>query len=96
MLRVIPANAELRRLRGDEPRLLEFLRPGEPLGSAANWRWLVILDARGVHVLDWLAAAGCPKARYEYEGEAPTEAEIEATPRALNVVGSYNQPNPDF
>ena len=93
---VIPANAELRRLRGDEPRLLEFLRPGEPLGSAANWRWLVILDARGVHVLDWLAAAGCPKARYEYEGEAPTEAEIEATPRALNVVGSYNQPNPDF
>ena len=58
----LPANAELRKLEGGaEPRVLWFRPPrgnvGEPrppMESAASWRWLVLLDASGVHILDFL------------------------------------------
>lgn len=55
LLRTKPASAELRRLADQvAPITLELRRPcGEPLQTAANWRWLVLLDVTGVHILDF-------------------------------------------
>jgi hypothetical protein len=63
-LRGTPASAVLRGLLTSlEPTRLEFkpypdvsaLDPlQEPFGSVANWRFVVVVDAVGVHVLDFL------------------------------------------
>lgn len=64
-LRTTPASAELRRLsdqRSPTPLVLTRPRFGEPLLTAANWRWLVLLDATGVHILDFGGPTGRERA----------------------------------
>jgi hypothetical protein len=58
ILRTTPASALLRQLRdSNAPKSFVLWRPDhfdvEPLLSAANWRWLVLLDMSGVHILDF-------------------------------------------
>ena len=54
-LRTTHASAAMRQLMGSTPVPLELLRMArsEPLVTAASWRWLVLLDMRGVHILDF-------------------------------------------
>lgn len=55
-LRTTPASSMLRQLAdSNAPATFRLRRPqiGEQLPSAANWRWLVLLDVSGVHILDF-------------------------------------------
>ena len=54
-LRTTHASAAMRQLMGSTPVPLELLRMArsEPLVTAASWRWLVLLDMHGVHILDF-------------------------------------------
>ena len=65
LLRASLASSELRRLssqRGTPPLELIRTERGAPLQTAANWRWLVLLDMTGVHILDF-AARGLPSGK---------------------------------
>ena len=65
-LRSTPASSLLRGLlNSSEPTRLEFqpqlihpasehVHPEDELGCVANWRFVVVVDAVGVHVLDFL------------------------------------------
>ena len=57
-LRSTPASSVLRRLlNSSEPTRLEFKPQPDvdiELGCVANWRFVVVVDAVGVHVLDFL------------------------------------------
>ena len=58
LLRGWPANKELRGLSGDSdaPIIFRFHRHASAscLQSTASWRFVVVLDALGVHILDFL------------------------------------------
>ena len=54
-VRGTPASAALRGLSSAEEEPLRFRRAlGDALGCVANWRFVVVVDAEGVHMLDFL------------------------------------------
>ena len=82
VLRGMPANAQLRQLAGGELQDMWFVHSVLPhtdgddtepqFETASNWRWLVVVDATGVHILDFLLPPRTKKRLRRAQGDAAT------------------------